>query len=133
MKKLKKQIPFDFVLTELEPLSPYTRAMFGAYAVYVEDQIIFITRNKPTYESDNGVWLATDAEHHKSLKKIFPHMRSIKIFGPGPSNWQILPAEAIDFEESVLKACQLVLRRDPRIGRVPKNRLKKKKKKTKKV
>ncbi len=130
MKKLKKQIPFDFVLTELESLSPYTKAMFGAYAVYVEDQIIFITRNKPTYESDNGVWLATDAEHHKSLKKIFPNMRSIKIFGPGPSSWQILPADAIDFEESVLKACQLVLRRDPRIGKVPKNRLKKKKKKS---
>lgn len=42
------------------------------------------------------------------------------MFGPGPTGWQILPLDADDFEESVLKACQLVLKNDVRIGKVPK-------------
>lgn len=54
-------------------------------------------------------------------------MRSIKIFGPGPTGWQVLPADAGDFEESVLRACEMVLADDPRIGKIPKSRLPRKK------
>lgn len=48
-------------------------------------------------------------------------------FGPGPTGWQVLPVNSDDFEESVIKACQLVIKRDPRIGKVPKIKLKKNK------
>jgi hypothetical protein len=34
----------------------------------------------------------------------------------------VLPAAASDFEEAALRACELVLARDPRIGKVPKAR-----------
>jgi hypothetical protein len=41
------------------------------------------------------------------------------MFGTDVTSWQVLPADADDFEESVMHACELVLARDPRIGRVP--------------
>jgi len=49
-------------------------------------------------------------------------MRSIKVFGKPVTGWQVLPASAIDFEEAALHACELVIARDPRIGKVPKKK-----------
>ncbi len=117
--KSRKSIPYDFVLDELESLAPITKAMFGAVAVYVNGAIVFILRDRPKSPKDNGVWLATTAEHHASLQKDFPNMRSLEMFGPGPTGWQVLPSDAEDFEESVLRACGFVRRRDPRIGKIP--------------
>lgn len=124
--KSKKSMPFEFVLEELDSLSPYIKPMFGAYGLYVNDKIVFILRDRPKSPEDNGIWLATTGEHHKSLKKEFPNMRSLQMFGPGPTGWQVLPVDADDFEESALKACQVVRNGDPRIGKVPKTKLKKK-------
>jgi hypothetical protein len=42
----------------------------------------------------------------------------------GVTGWQILPVEADDFEESVLRVCALVRAGDVRIGKVPKPRRK---------
>jgi hypothetical protein len=92
--------------------------MFGCLAIYVEAKIVLILRDKPG-DSDNGVWLATTAEHHKSLLREFPNMRSIKVFRKKVTGWQVLPAEAPDFEKAALRACELVAARDPRIGKVP--------------
>jgi len=131
MAKSKKSIPFDFVFEELERLQPYTKPMFGCYGVYVGDKIVFILRQKDTFLADNGIWLATTGEHHASLQKDFPNMRSIEGFGPGPTGWQVLPADADDFEESALLACKLILQDDPRIGKIPKGRARKVPPKTK--
>ena len=46
--------------------------------------------------------LATTREHHDSLRRR-----------------QVLPADAADFEEAALRACDLVLAGDARIGKVP--------------
>jgi hypothetical protein len=100
--------------------------MFGCTAVYVGDKIVFILRQKGNPIPDDGVWLATTAEHHESLQKDFPTMRSIELFGPGPTGWQVLPADSDDFEDNVLKACAFILQSDPRIGKIPKSRWKKK-------
>jgi hypothetical protein len=70
-------------------------------------------------DSDNGVWLATTSEHHESLRRDFPQMRSIQVLGSGVTGWQVLPADEEDFEAAALRACELVLARDPRIGKVP--------------
>lgn len=84
-------------------------------------------RDKKEHPVDNGIWLATSHEHHIDLRKDFPSLRSIKIFGTKESGWQVLPKSAADFEESVIKACQLILKGDPRIGKIPKPKAKKKK------
>lgn len=123
--KNKSSIPFPFVLEQLEKRSPVIRPMFGCHAIYIEEKIVLILRKKGKYGHDNGVWIATYAEHHKSLKELFPSMRSIRLFGGEVSSWQNIPFEAADFEESVIGVCELILKNDPRIGKNP--RIKKKK------
>lgn len=120
--KRRKPIPHEFVLEALAPASPYTRPMFGCLAIYVEDKIVLILRDKPKYPADNGVWLATTPEHHESLRCDFPSMRSIKLLGKKITGWQVLPADAPDFEQAALRACDLVLAGDPRVGKVPGSR-----------
>lgn len=93
--------------------------MFGCTAVYVGDKIVFALRDKPTYPRDNGVWLATTQEHHASLQREFPSMRSIGLFGKEVTGWQILPVDASDFEESAIRACEIICAGDVRIGKVP--------------
>ena len=117
-----KPAPYGFVLERIATLSPVTRPMFGCVAVYIEDKIVLILRDKPKSPSDNGIWLATAAEHHESLRREFPRLRSIRLFGKKPSQWQVLPADDPDFETTAMRACKLILARDPRIGKIPKTR-----------
>lgn len=124
-----KKVPFEFVIESLLPLSPRVRPMFGAFGVYVGEKIVFVLRNHEEHEEANGVWMATKSEHHSSLKKIFPSMRSIYLLSDGKAEteWQMLPLDSYDFETAAIKACELILRGDERIGRIPKLRKKKKK------
>ena len=119
LPKQRKPIPHAFVLDVLSTLSPHTRPMFGCLAIYVRDKIVLILRDKPKSIADNGVWLATAEEHHQSLRREFPNMRSIELLGKPVTGWQVLPVDATDFESSALRACELVLAGDTRIGKVP--------------
>src|ERR1700758_3820359 len=103
-----KNIPFSFVLEELADLEPYTKPMFGALGVYVGERIVLILRDKGEGDEDNGLWLATTGEHHESLQRELPSMRSIILFGPGPTGWQVLPSTAPDFEECAFRVCEMV-------------------------
>jgi hypothetical protein len=122
--KKHKAVPYEFVLDALADLPTETRTMFGCLAVYRGDKIVLILRDRRDPPADNGVWLATTEEHHESLAREFPSMRSIELFGKGTTGWQVLPADAADFEQAALRACELILDRDPRIGKVPKSRRK---------
>jgi hypothetical protein len=117
-----RPVPHEFVLDEIASLSPVTRAMFGCVAVYIEEKIVLILRDRPKSRADNGVWLATTVEHHESLRREFPRMRSIRVLGEEPTQWQVLPADDPEFEAAAMRACRLILARDPRIGKVPKSR-----------
>jgi hypothetical protein len=81
--------------------------MFGCLAVYVGEEIVLLLRDKCAGTADNGIWLATTAEHHESLRREFPNMRSIQIFGKKVTGWQVLPVDAADFAEAALQACYL--------------------------
>lgn len=124
-----RNIPFFFVLDYLMPLEPRVRPMFGCHAIYVGEKIVFILRDRKTHREVNGVWIATGREHHKSLKKEFPSLCSVSVLnnGQGETGWQMLHAEADDFETDVVRACELVLHGDPRIGKIPKPKKKKRK------
>jgi hypothetical protein len=115
----RKAVPHQFVLDAIAALSPTTRAMFGCLAVYVADKIVLILRDKRDLTADNGVWLATTKDHHDSLRRDFPNMRSIRELGKGGTGWQVLPADALDFDEAALRACERILAGDPRIGKLP--------------
>lgn len=121
-RKAEKRIPFDFVLERLDGLNPVIRPMFGCHAVYIGARIVVILRKKDGSENDNGVWLATTRTYHESLRDDFPSLRPIEILGGENSEWQVIPSDAPDFEEGVMKLCDLILRNDPRIGKIPKTR-----------
>jgi hypothetical protein len=119
LPKQRKPIPHAFVLDAISTLSPYTRPMFGCVAIYVKDKIVLILRDKPTNTEDNGVWLATTQEHHQSLRREFPNMRSIQVLGKRVTGRRVLSVDAPDFESAALRACELVLAGDARIGKIP--------------
>lgn len=121
MKK-KTTMPFEFVLEQLYSANVEIRPMFGCFALYVHNKIVLILREKANSVRDNGVWIATNKESHESLQLLFPSMRSISVFGSKETNWQNLPADANDFEEMVVRACELILHGDNRIGRETKRK-----------
>jgi hypothetical protein len=130
MMKPKAKVPFEFVLEALSPLEPSARPMFGAHGVYVGPKIVFILRNRESHPEANGIWVATQKEHHLSLKKIFPSLTSISVLstGKGETDWQMIPYASDSFESDAFDLCELVLKNDPRIGRIPKKKAAKKSK-----
>lgn len=123
--KSERKIPYDFILEKLEVLRPVVRPMFGCFAVYHKDRIVAALRKKDKGDPDNGMWLATSHEHHATLKNDFPSMRSIRILGKKDTGWQVLPENSDTFEEEVSKACDLIIKGDSRIGKIPKAKKKK--------
>lgn len=124
---MKKKIPFKFIFDYLHPLNITVKSMFGCHAIYSGGKILLITRKKDDHTDANGVWIATGKEHHTSLKKEFPSMKSVYILSDGKSEtgWQMIHENADDFEESVIKICEMILKGDTRIGKIPKKRKKK--------
>jgi hypothetical protein len=86
--KQRKAVPHELVLEAIAALSPQIRPTFGCLAVYVEDKVVLILRDKRDKTADNGVWLATEEEHHESLRREFPNMQSIQILGKKVTGWQ---------------------------------------------
>ncbi len=117
--EIPPNLPFSFVLDDLAELNPVVGRMFGCFSIYVGAKIVLILRSAREPEEDNGVWIATTMEHHESLRKDLKSMRDILIFGPGPTGWQVLPENSDSFEEDVNKVCQLILKGDVRVGKIP--------------
>ena len=115
----RKRVPHEFVLDAIAEVRPRTRAMFGSFAVYVGKKIVFLLRDRPADPQANGVWLAIPTEFQESLHADFPNAGPVKIMGKDISGWRLLAVDADDFEASALHACELVVRNDPRIGKVP--------------
>lgn len=118
--KAAKRIPFEFVVDYLHSKEPVIKPMFGCFGIYIGRKIVLVLRNRKDHPSANGVWIATNKKYHESLRKELPSMHSIKILGHGETNWQIINASADDFESSVVRACELILKDDVRVGTIPK-------------
>ena len=123
--KPKQKAPHGFVLEALMPLNPEVRRMFSGFAVYVGDLLVCMLRESPKSPRDNGVWLVlsegTDPAD-LTLRREFPSLRAIELLGGVIGHWLLIPSDGPDFEGEALHACELLLRRDPRLGRIPKSR-----------
>jgi hypothetical protein len=123
--KPKGRLPHAFVLEALTPLNPEVLRMFSGFAVYLGARIVCMLRDHEKSPRDNGVWLVlsestdpADAE----LRREFPSIRAIELLGDKIGHWLLIPSDGPDFEIEALHACDLLLRRDPRLGRIPKSR-----------
>lgn len=117
-----KKPPFEFVLDYLQPKEIRIKPMFGLWAIYVGEKIVLMLRNRKVNPEINGVWVATTHVHHQSLKKALPLLRSISTYSDDwkESEWQLIPLDSTEFEETVRQVCDWIKRGDPRIGRIPK-------------
>lgn len=116
---IKKKAPFAFALEELDALSPMIKPMFGGLAVYVGEKLVLFLYDREKWPDFKGVSLATTPEHYSSLAQEFSSKRYAEPQKIGKHPWLLIPASAPDFEEQVLKACEMILNGDPRIGRAP--------------
>lgn len=113
----ESQAPFEFVLDELLPIRPVIKQMFGFGYIFVGDKLMLLLRNRVNQTRFNGVWVATTEEHFKSLQKEFP-ISPAWLVSFAKKQWLLIPLNAEDFEEYSLKACELILRGDVRLGRL---------------
>jgi hypothetical protein len=99
--------------------------MFSGFSVYIGDQIVCMLRDHVKSPRDNGVWLVlsegTDPAD-RTLRREFPSLRKIDLLGGAIGHWLLIPSDGPDFETEAMHVCDLLLRRDARLGRVPKSR-----------
>jgi hypothetical protein len=123
--KPKLKIPHTFVLDALAPLHPEVRRMFSGFAVYVGDRLVLMLRDHIKSPEDNGIWLVL-AEGidpvDPSLRRDLPSIRPIQLLRNKISHWLLIPSDSADFERAALDACDRILNRDPRLGRIPQSR-----------
>ena len=114
----KSRVPFPFVIDELISLRPTIKNVFGSTNVYLGEKLLFSLRDSPTHPDTNGIWIYTTAEHLESLAREFPGLPRRQLWRSGKNAWVVLASRLEDFEEYAFTACELVLKRDQRIGRL---------------
>ena len=118
---MEKSFPFSFVLDYL-PAEITVKKLFGMQYIYLRRRILMILRQSPKQPRWNGIWVATSAGHHASLKALVPELGAFIIDGDDRhSNWLLLNEDAEDFESAAIKICELIMHGDARIGKLTEN------------
>jgi hypothetical protein len=123
--KSKPKVPHAFVVEALAPLHPEVRRLFSGFGVYSGDRLLMVLRDHVRSPQDNGIWLVlsegTDAAD-ETLRRDFPSIRRIELLRSRIDHWLLLPSDDGDFEALAMRACDRILRHDPRFGRTPQSR-----------
>lgn len=121
----RKSAPYPFVVEALMPLNPEARPMFSGFAVYVGDKIVMMLRESLKSPADNGLWMIFSESARiddPGTLRDFPSLRKIKLLGGKIGHWRLIPSDSPTFESEALRACELLLKNDPRFGRIPQSR-----------
>ncbi len=118
-----KQVPFPFVLDELQSIRPTIKRAFGFTYIYLDEKLLCGLRNSLKQPGSNGVWLFTTTEHVDSLGKEFPQLPRRYLWRSGKNAWVILASRLENFEEYAFKACELILNGDGRVGRLTRGKI----------
>ena len=116
----KRRLPFPFIVEELSPIRPTVKHMFGFVSLYLDDKLLCSLRDAVKQPGSNGMWLYTTTEDVDSLAQEFPDLPKRQLWRSRSGNkaWLILASRLENFEEYALKACELILNGDRRIGRL---------------
>jgi len=127
MIEKKYSIPFDFILDHLASKEVIVKPMFGCFRLYIDNNIYFFLRDRQDQKELNGIWIAlASPEDYESLAKELPSInREYKLHDNKKSNnkWLLLSVFDENFESLVVKACELILNYDKRIGKITKGSL----------
>jgi hypothetical protein len=120
--KYADKIPFNFILDYLSGIDIVIKPMFGCYGIYAGFKLclFLMDRDKPLARREaegmqKGVYVATAADHVDSLKNVFPAAK-FEMLKEGKV-WMYVPEASAEFEEYVVRACEMIRAGDARIGR----------------
>jgi hypothetical protein len=88
------------------------------FYIYFDKKIVLIFRKVSKNPQHNGIWLSTRRENHASLKEEIPAITDFVLDEGFDTAWLLLSDSHDDFEISAIQLCELVSRRDKRIGKV---------------
>ncbi|HEV2479202.1 MAG TPA: hypothetical protein VGS79_06050 [Puia sp.] len=122
--KSDPEIPFDFILDYLVRIETTIKPFFGMFSIYAGQKLLLILRDRKNEPELNGIWVPTSKEGLESLQAGLPALRQIYGIGKAKNDavWLLLPDTAADFERTAITICDLLVHRDPRIGRLSKPR-----------
>ena len=110
-------MPFDFLLDYL-PAGIVVKPAIGMFYIYFDQKIVLIFRKVSKNPQHNGIWISTRREDHASLKAEIPAITDF-VFDEGfDTAWLLLSDSHDDFESAAIQLCELVSRKDQRIGKV---------------
>jgi hypothetical protein len=115
--------PFSFLLEHLLPVNPKVKSVYGSEMICEGDKMIFFLVKKEKKSETSGVGIVTRNEHHSSLVRQFPSAETFPEESTSTeiNEWLFIPADAPDFQTSLITACELVVEGDSRLGRFPEN------------
>jgi hypothetical protein len=112
----KKKLPFPFVLEELTAVGAISRPMFGFIYLYLQGKLVLCLRERENQPESNGLWLPTNRSMLIGLSQEFPLLPKASILRTSKLGWVFLPAHLEIFEEYAVKACEMIICGDNRIG-----------------
>lgn len=89
------------------------------YYIYWDKKIVLIFRKVNKNSQHNGIWISTKREYHQELKTEIPAITDF-VFDEGEvydSAWLLLSDSHDDFESAAIEICELISKRDKRIGK----------------
>lgn len=96
------------------------------FYIYWDKKIMLIFRKVSKNTRYNGIWICTRKEEHESLMAEIPAITHFE-FDEGEgfdTNWLQLSDAHEDFESAAISICELVSKKDKRIGKqTPKSKL----------
>ncbi len=110
-------MPYDFLLDYL-PRNIIVVPAIGMFYIYLDKKIVLIFRKTGKNPQHNGIWISTKREHHASLKAEVPAITDFEFDEDFDTAWLLLSDTHDDFESASIAVCELVSKRDERIGKV---------------
>jgi len=124
-KKKKKPNPFLWVVAPIMDEPSYLqKSMFGCQACYLHGRLALLLTSGA--EPWNGLLIPTDHQFHESIRKDFKTVKQHPVL----KKWLYLPEASEDFETMASDVVEAIRMNDQRFGVEPKERVKRKSKKS---
>ncbi len=116
---MNREIPFDFILDYLLPIELEIRPFFGMFSIYSGQKLLLMLRDRTNEPEMNGIWIAMN-KGHEELKSELPGLFEYPGARPNKKDdgWLHIPPDADNFEQLAIRICEMIVHRDPRIGKI---------------
>lgn len=118
---MKQEFPYGFIIDYLSHLDITVKPMFGCHSIYVGDVIYLFVCKRSKRKKLNGVSISVKKEYTDEIKGEFPYAQ----MGDNKNPWLSIAESSKYFEEYCVKFCELISKKDKRIGRHTKRKLRK--------